>query len=73
MKKSVKIALKRFIVLLICMVMVITLFAAMDHVDTSVKITIGVICLVLTVVYWVYALITIRRDEQKKKSNKGKK
>ena len=72
MKKSVKIALKRFLVLLICLVMVLTLFFAMDNVDKTVRLVVGISCLVIIVAYWIYALISIRRDNQRKKRD-GKK
>ena len=72
MKKSVKIALKRFLVLLICLVMVLTLFFAMDNVDKTVRIVVGVSCLVIIIAYWIYAFISIRRDNQRKKRD-GKK
>ena len=72
MKKSVKIALKRFLVLLICLVMVLTLFFAMDNVDKTVRLVVGISCLVIIVAYWIYALISVRRDNQRKKRD-GKK
>ena len=72
MKKSVKIAIKRFLVLLICLVMVLTLFFAMDNVDKTVRLVVGISCLVIIVAYWIYALISIRRDNQRKKRD-GKK
>ena len=72
MKKSVKIAIKRFLVLLICLVMVLTLFFAMDNVDKTVRLIVGISCLVIIVAYWIYALISIRRDNQRKKRD-GKK
>ena len=71
MKKSVRVALKRFLVLLICLVMVMTLFASIEHVDPNTKAIIGAICIVVVIIYWVYAIITIRRSEQLKK-RKGK-
>ena len=72
MKKSVKIALKRFLVLLICLVMVLTLFFAMDNVDRTVRLLVGISCLVIIVAYWIYALISIRRDNQRKKRDEKK-
>ena len=72
MKKSVKIAIKRFLVLLICLVMVLTLFFAMDNVDKTVRLVVGISCLVIIVAYWIYAFISIRRDNQRKKRD-GKK
>ena len=72
MKKSVKIAIKRFLVLLICLVMVLTLFFAMDNVDKTVRLVVGIFCLVIIFAYWIYALISIRRDNQRKKRD-GKK
>ena len=72
MKKSVKIALKRFLVLLICLVMVLTLFFAMDNVDKTVRLIVGISCLVIIVAYWIYALISIRRDNQRKKRDEKK-
>ena len=72
MKKSVKIALKRFLVLLICLVMVLTLFFAMDNVDKTVRLVVGISCLVIIVAYWIYALISIRRDNQRKKRDEKK-
>ena len=71
MKKSVKIALKRFFILLICLLMVMTLFSSIEHVDMKTKGVIGAICIVVVIVYWVYAIITIRRSEQLKR-RKGK-
>ena len=70
MKKSVKIALKRFLVLLICLVMVMSLFAGIDGVDNTVRIVAAIVCGSLIVIYWIYAIITIRRDDQRKKKNK---
>lgn len=67
MKKPVKIALKRFFVLLICLLMVMTLFASIEHVDVKTKGIIGAICIVVIIIYWVYAIIVIRRSEQLKK------
>ena len=72
MKKSVKIAIKRFLVVLIYLVMVLTLFFAMDNVDKTVRLVVGISCLVIIVAYWIYALISIRRDNQRKKRD-GKK
>ena len=72
MKKSVKIAIKRFLVLLICLVMVLTLFFAMDNVDKTVRLVVGISCLVIIVAYWIYALISIRRDNQRKKRDEKK-
>ncbi|MDD7735744.1 MAG: hypothetical protein SOW55_05355 [Bacilli bacterium] len=72
MKKSVKIALKRFLVLLICLVMVLTLFFAMDNVDKTVRLVVGISCLVVIIAYWIFALISIRRDNQRKKRDEKK-
>lgn len=67
MKKPVKIALKRFFVLLLCLLMVMTLFALIKDVDMQTKGIIGAICIVAIIIYWVYAIIVIRRSEQLKK------
>lgn len=72
MKKSAKIALKRFLVLLICLVMVLTLFFAMDNVDKTVRLVVGISCLVVIIAYWIFALISIRRDNQRKKRDEKK-
>ena len=72
MKKSVKIALKRFLVLLICLVMVLTLFFAMDNVDKTVRLVVGISCLVVIIAYWIFALISIRRDNQRNKRDEKK-
>ena len=72
MKKSVKIAIKRFLVLLICLVMVLTLFFAMDNVDKTVRLVVGISCLVVIIAYWIFALISIRRDNQRKKRDEKK-
>ena len=69
MKKSVKVALKRFLVLLICLVMVMSLFVGIDSIDNKVRIVAGIVCGSLIIIYWVYAIISIRRDEQRKKKN----
>jgi antibiotic biosynthesis monooxygenase (ABM) superfamily enzyme len=71
MKKSVKVALKRFVVLLICLLMVMSLFASIDKIEQNTKVIIGTICIVCMIIYWVYAIISIRRHEQLKK-RKGK-
>ena len=69
MKKSVKVALKRFLVLLICLVMVMSLFVGIKDLDNNVRIIAGIVCGTLIIIYWVYAIITIRREEQRKKKN----
>ncbi len=70
MKKSVKIALKRFIILLICLVMVLALtLAGNKHLNDTARIVIGICAGVSVIVYWIYAIISIRRDEQRKKRN----
>ena len=70
MKKSVKIAWKRFLILLICLVMVLALtLAGNKHLNDTARIVIGTCAGVSVVVYWIYAIISIRRDEQKKKRN----
>lgn len=69
MKKSVKVAWKRFIVLLICLVMVMSLFIGLDGIDTTTRIVIGVISGSLVIIYWVYAIISIRRQEQRNKKS----
>ena len=48
-----------------------TLFSSIEHVDMKTKGVIGTICIVVVIVYWVYAIITIRRSEQLKR-RKGK-
>ena len=73
MKKSVKVALKRFLVLLLALLMVIPLFAMGDKIDTGVKIGVGVTCLVIIAIYWIYAIIAIRREDQRKQRNENEK
>ena len=73
MKKSVKVALKRFAVLLLCLLMVVPLFAMGDKLDKGVKIGVGVGCLVIIVIYWIYAFIVIRREDQRKNRNENEK
>ena len=69
MKKSVKVALKRFLVLLICLVMVMSLFVGIKDLDNNVRIIADIVCGSLIIIYWVYAIIAIRREEQRKKKN----
>ena len=73
MKKSVKVALKRFAVLLLCLLMVVPLFAMGDKLDKGVKIGVGVGCLVIIVIYWIYAFIVILREDQRKNRNENEK
>lgn len=72
MKKTVKIALKRFIILLLCLVMGFGLFAAVGGSNRTATIIIGSICLGLILIYWIWAIIIIRREDQKKKKKDGK-
>ena len=47
-----------------------SLFAGIDGVDNTVRIVAAIVCGSLIVIYWIYAIITIRRDDQRKKKNK---
>lgn len=69
MKKSIKIALKRFIILFLCLLMVVTLFSVSGNKNSTVSIVVGCISLGIMVIYWIYAIISIRRSEQKKKDD----
>lgn len=73
MKKSVKVALKRFVILLLCLLMALTLFAVGTNKDLTVTMVVGIICAGLVFVYWVWAIILIRRDQQKDDRKNGKK
>ena len=52
--------------------MVLTLFFAMDNVDKTVRLVVGISCLVVIIAYWIFALISIRRDNQRKKRDEKK-
>ncbi len=66
MKKDTKIAFKRFIVLLIVFAMFFGVFAGIPSgISSTAKIVVGSILLGLLVIYWIVALILIRRKSQK--------
>ena len=66
MKKDTKIAFKRFIVLLIVLAMFFGVFAGIPSgISSTAKIVVGSILLGLLVIYWIIALILIRRKSQK--------
>jgi protein-S-isoprenylcysteine O-methyltransferase Ste14 len=66
MKKDTKIAFKRFIVLLIVLAMFFGVFAGIPSgISSTAKIVVGSILLGLLVIYWIVALILIRRKSQK--------
>ena len=46
------------------------LFVGIKDLDNNVRIIAGIVCGSLIIIYWVYAIITIRREEQRKKKNK---
>lgn len=72
MKKSVKLALKRFVILLIVLVMVLSLFMT-GTIDNTARIIIGILFGVVVIIYWVYAIIVIRRENQRKNKDKNEK
>ena len=72
MKNPIKVALKRFMILLIVLVMVLSLFMA-GTVDNTARIIIGIIFGVVVIIYWVYAIIVIRRENQRKKKDRNEK
>ena len=49
--------------------MVMSLFVGIKDLDNNVRIIAGIVCGSLIIIYWVYAIITIRREEQRKKKN----
>ena len=73
MRKSVKVALKRFAVLMICLLMVVPLLAIGDNLDKNAKIWVGVVALIIIAGYWIYAYIDIRRDKQRHPGNEKNK
>lgn len=66
MKKNMKLAWKRFLVLFICLLLIFPLLVGIKEVSKETKIIIGILFLALMVIYWLYAIISIRRDNQKK-------
>lgn len=66
MNKNVKLAWKRFFVLFICLIMIVPLFAGMENLEPNIKIIFLIILLLIIAFYWIFAIISIRRDKQKK-------
>lgn len=66
MKKETKIAWKRFIVLLVVLAMFFGVFAGIPSgISSTAKIVVGSVLLGLLAIYWIFAIILIRRKAQK--------
>jgi hypothetical protein len=71
MKKETKIAWKRFVVLVVVLAMAFGVIAAIPSgLDSTGKIVVGSIILGIMAIYWIYAIIAIRRKDQLDKKNK---